>query len=461
MRKKITSKTLEKMLLDCSIRQRIANIDFGTYFPVRSRSANPTNPFAQAKANPGLPVAFEILTEPPLSGSVVWESTAKFPIQPARLKTEDFWLEPESQLTTLGAAGLPDEDDRSARENEFDASEDLDPKQLDGEFRFSLDSQEFKVFDIQTTPPDGSRPSIDVVQPNGKINFDGKRGKENLSNPDSTLQGRVVKTSKGGPRRRDPKPSQSKGPSDDQPSGLPGANLFMGWNADEVSTADDTSFSTAKYAPSKDDGLTPQQVLYVQLIIECYESYKERWYRDYGEDACQVGIFSVVKYVQKKVPSEYKPTFRKSLVEAITDEEFTALSRILRTRINSRRIDLIRKGLASGDRVLDHTSLNTSMSGDNDGYSLASTIVGRELTPDQALLIKEEIEFNDERLRRAVEQLPDRQRRALELRYEPNSYEKCADEMGLTLDAFRSLLKRANDRLKKILIEEDKYKTGR
>jgi RNA polymerase sigma-70 factor (ECF subfamily) len=87
--------------------------------------------------------------------------------------------------------------------------------------------------------------------------------------------------------------------------------------------------------------------------------------------------------------------------------------------------------------------------------------VGRELTPDQALLIKEEIEFNDERLRRAVEQLPDRQRRALELRYEPNSYEKCADEMGLTLDAFRSLLKRANDRLKKILIEEDKYKTGR
>jgi RNA polymerase sigma factor (sigma-70 family) len=230
-----------------------------------------------------------------------------------------------------------------------------------------------------------------------------------------------------------------------------------------VSTADDTSISTAKDAPSKDDDLTSEQVLYEHLIIECYAYYKERWYRDkmMGEDACQVGIFSVVKYVQKKVPSEYKPTFRKSLVEAITDEEFTALSRILRTRINSRRIDLIRKGLASGDRVLDHTSLNTSMSGDNDGYSLASTIVGRELTPDQALLIKEEIEFNDERLRRAVEQLPDRQRRALELRYEPNSYEKCADEMGLTLDAFRSLLKRANDRLKKILIEEDKYKTGR
>jgi len=432
MRKKFTSKTLEKMLLDYSIRQRIASIDFGTYFPLRSRSANAANPFAQAKANPGLPVAFEILTEPPLSGSVVWETTARLPIQPARLNSGDFWLEPESPLTTLGALGAasaPQDEDISSSEPEFEESEDLASQPLDGEFRFSLDSQEFKVFDIQTTPPDGSRPSIDVIQPNGKIDFDGKRGKENLSNPDSTLQARVVKKSKGS----------------------------------EVSNADDTSISTAKDAPSKDDDLTSEQVLYEHLFIECYAYYKERWYRDkmMGEDACQVGIFSVVKYVQKKIPSEYKPTFRKSLVEAITDEEFTALSRILRTRINSRRIDLIRKGLASGDRVLDHTSLNTSMSGDNDGYSLASTIVGRELTPDQALLIKEEIEFNDERLRRAVEQLPDRQRRALELRYEPNSYEKCADEMGLTLDAFRSLLKRANDRLKKILIEEDKYKTGR
>ena len=352
MRKKITSKTLEKMLLDYSIRQRIASIDFGTYFPLRSRSANATNPFAQAKANPGLPVAFEILTEPPLSGSVVWETTTRLPIQPARLNSDDFWLEPESPLTTLGALGAasaPQDEDLSSSEPEFEESEDLASQPLDGEFRFSLDSQEFKVFDIQTTPPDGSRPS------------------------------------------------------------------------------------------------------------------KERWYRDkmMGEDACQVGIFSVIKYVQKKIPSEYKPSFRKSLVEAITDEEFTALSRILRTRIKSRRIDLIRKGLASGDRVLDHTSLDTSLSGDNDGYSLASTIVGRELTPDQALLIKEEIEFKDERLRRAVEQLPDRQRRALALRHEPNTYEQCADEMGLTLDAFRSLLKRANDRLKEILIEEDKYKTGR
>lgn len=432
MGKKITSKTLEKMLLDYSIRQRIASIDFGTYFPLRSRSTNATNPFAQAKANPGLPVAFEILTEPPLSGSVVWEATARLPIQPARLNSDDFWLEPESPLTTLGALGAasaPEDEDLSSSEPEFEESEDLASQPLDGEFRFSLDSQEFKVFDIQTTPPDGSRPSIDVIQPNGKIDFDGKRGKENLSNPDSTLQARVVKKSKSG----------------------------------EVSTADDTSISTAKDAPSKDDGLTSEQVLYVHLIIECYAYYKERWYRDkmMGEDACQVGIFSVIKYVQKKIPSEYKPTFRKSLDEAITDEEFTALSRILRTRIKSRRIDLIRKGLASGDRVLDHTSLDTSLSGDNDGHSLASTIVDRELTPDQALLIKEEIEFKDERLRRAVEQLPDRQRRALELRHEPNTYEQCADEMGLTLDAFRSLLKRANDRLKEILIEEDKYKTGR
>ena len=430
MGKKITSKTLEKMLLDYSIRQRIASIDFGTYFPLRSRSANATNPFAQAKANPGLPVAFEILTEPPLSGSVVWETTARLPIQPACLNSDDFWLEPESPLTTfgaLGAASAPQDEDLSSSEPEFEESEDLASQPLDGEFRFSLDSQEFKVFDIQTTPPDGSRPSIDVIQPNGKIDFDGKRGKKNLSNPDSTLQARVVKKSKGG----------------------------------EVSTAGDTSISTAKDAPSKDEDLTSQQVLYLQLILECYERHKERWFRDYGEDACQVGIFSVIKYVNKTAPSEYKPSFRKTLVEAITDEEFTALSRILRRRIKSRRIDLIRKGLASGDRVLDHTSLDTSLSGDNDGYSLASTIVGRELTPDQALLIKEEIQFKDERLRRAVEQLTDRQRRALELRYEPNTYERCAEEMGLTLDAFRSLLKRANDRLKEILIEEDKYKTGR
>ncbi|MCE2753223.1 MAG: sigma-70 family RNA polymerase sigma factor [Pirellula sp.] len=430
MGKKITSKTLEKMLLDYSIRQRIASIDFGTYFPLRSRSANATNPFAQAKANPGLPVAFEILTEPPLSGSVVWETTARLPIQPACLNSDDFWLEPESPLTTLGALGAasaPQDEDLSSSEPEYEESEDLASQPLDGEFRFSLDSQEFKVFDIQTTPPDGSRPSIDVIQPNGKIDYDGKRGKKNLSNPDSTLQARVVKKSKGG----------------------------------EVSTADDTSISTAKDAPSKDEDLTSQQVLYLQLIIECYERHKERWFRDYGEDACQVGIFSVIKYVNKTAPSEYKPSFRKTLVEAITDEEFTALSRILRTRIKSRRIDLIRKGLASGDRVVDHTSIDPSLSSDDDGYSLASTIVGRELTPDQALLIKEEIQFKDERLRRAVEQLTDRQRRALELRYEPNTYERCAEEMGLKLSAFRSLLKRAKDRLKEILIEEDKYKTGR
>ena len=201
MRRKITSKTLEKMLLDYSIRQRIASIDFGTYFPLRSRSANATNPFAQAKANPGLPVAFEILTEPPLSGSVVWETTARLPIQPARLNSDDFWLEPESPLTTLGALGAasaPEDEDLSSSEPEFEESEDLASQPLDGEFRFSLDSQEFKVFDIQTTPPDGSRPSIDVIQPNGKIDFDGKRGKKNLSNPDSTLQARVVKKSKGG-----------------------------------------------------------------------------------------------------------------------------------------------------------------------------------------------------------------------------------------------------------------------
>jgi hypothetical protein len=48
-----------------------------------------------------LPAAFEILTEPPLSGSVVWETTAKLPNQPARLNSDDFWLELESPLTTL------------------------------------------------------------------------------------------------------------------------------------------------------------------------------------------------------------------------------------------------------------------------------------------------------------------------------------------------------------------------
>jgi RNA polymerase sigma factor (sigma-70 family) len=116
---------------------------------------------------------------------------------------------------------------------------------------------------------------------------------------------------------------------------------------------------------------------------------------------------------------------------------------------------LSRKGLASGDRVLDHTSIDQPLLDNDAGYSLASTIADRELTPDQALLIKEEVEFKDARLRRAIEQLPDRQRRALELRHEPNTYKRCAKKMGLELGAFKSLLKRANDRLKEILNEED------
>jgi hypothetical protein len=36
-----------------------------------------------------------------MGGSVVWETTAKLPNQPARLNSDDFWLELQSPLTTL------------------------------------------------------------------------------------------------------------------------------------------------------------------------------------------------------------------------------------------------------------------------------------------------------------------------------------------------------------------------
>ena len=128
-------------------------------------------------------------------------------------------------------------------------------------------------------------------------------------------------------------------------------------------------------------------------------------------------------------------------------------------RIKSRRIDLSRKGLASGDRVLDHTSIDQPLSDNEDGYSLASTISGRELTPDQALIIKEDAQrqgnVNDARLACAIEKLPAKQRQALLLRLEPNTYKQIAEKMGETESNVKTLLHRATVRLKELLNEED------
>jgi RNA polymerase sigma factor (sigma-70 family) len=436
MPKKITSKSVEKMLLDYAARKRIADMDFGTYFSLRSLSTDSNNPCAQAKANPGVRVEFEILAEPRLTGSVVWESPAKLPIQTTRLNSTDFWLEPESALSTINAAGARDDEDRWDRENEFDVSEDLAPQQLDGEFRFTLDSDEYKVFDIQTTPPDGTPPSIDVVQPNGKIDIDGKRGKKNLSNPDSTLEARVVKKSKGGNRRRDPKRSETKESNSDPASGIQRATPLIGpW--------------------------TTEQLLYIDLITECYERYKQRWYRDkeMGEDACQEGFISFFRYILRHSPSTYSVKLGLALEEARIGEDFTSLARLFKRRIKSRRIDFIRKRFGKDENRRYETSIDHPLAGDQEGISLAETLVGREGTPDQALIIDEDVQrqgnVKDSRIARALEALTAGQRQALLLSLEPNTYEECARRMGTTLKAIKGLLNRAKVRLKKILNEGD------
>jgi len=434
MRKKITSKSLEKMLLDYAARKRIADMDFGTYFSLRSLSADSNNPCAQAKANPGVRVEFEILAEPRLTGSVVWEAASKLSAQTTRLNSTDFWLEPESVLSTINAAGARDDEDRWDRENEFDASEDLAPQQFDGEFRFTLDSEEYKVFDIQTTPPDGTPPSIDVVQPNGKLDIDGKRGEKNLSHPDSTLEARVVKKSKGGNRRRDPKGSQTKDSSNDPTSGIQGANQILG-------------------------PFTSEQLLYIDLITECYGHYKERWYRDkkMGEDACQEAFVSFYKYILKRSPPFYWDVFRRALDEANIDKDFKSLEKRFKRRIKDRKKDLLKQRYGSDENRPYETSIDRPLAGDLEGISLAETLVGRERTPDQALIIDEDVHrqgnVKDARLARALEALPARQRQALLLKLEPSTYEECAKRMGTTLFAMKSLLKRANDRLKEILNE--------
>ena len=150
MRKKITSKTLEKMLLEFAARKRIAGMDSGTYFPLQSRSSNAKNPCAEAMAKPGVRVEFEILSEPPVTGSVVWDVTATRSFETTRLNSKDFWLKSESTFPSVEAKGGPDEEDRSPKEPEFEEPEDLVPPQLDREFKFTFDSTEFEVFDIQT-----------------------------------------------------------------------------------------------------------------------------------------------------------------------------------------------------------------------------------------------------------------------------------------------------------------------
>jgi RNA polymerase sigma factor (sigma-70 family) len=436
MPKKITSKSLEKMLLEFAARKRIADMDFGTYFSLRSLSTDSNNPCAQAKANPGVRVEFEILAEPRLTGSVVWESTAKPPIQTNRLNWNDFLLEAESTFSSLAAKGGPDEEDRSPKEPEFEEPKDLGVPQINREFKFTFDSTEFEVFDIQTTPPDGSPPSIDVVQPNGKIDFEGRRGKENLSNPDSTLEARVVKKSKGGTRRRDSKRSQSKD-SSDPTSGIQRATPLIGpW--------------------------TTEQLLYIDLITECYGRYMERWYRDkeMGEDACQEAFISFNKYILKRSPPFYWDVFRRALDEANIDKDFTSLERLFKKRIKDRKKDLLRQRYGSGKNRRYETSIDQSLVTDQEGISLAETLVGQERTPDQALILDEEVQrqgnVKDARLARALEALTARQRQALLLSLEPNTYKECARRMGTTLEAIKCLLNRATVRLKKILSEGDK-----
>lgn len=444
MRKKITSKALEKMLLDYSIREQIASIDFGTYFPLRSTTGK--NPFAQAKSCPGVPVAFEILAETPLPGTIVWEPTSS-PATQSVLKSDAFWLEPEDHQSHVLAQPAPGNEDLEDSEESFEDSLDLDCKKIeDGEFRLKIESQEFRILDIQTTPPEGSSPSIDVVQPNGKIDFDGQRGKDNLSNPDSTLETRIVKNNKGGARRRDPKQSQSKDPGYDPTSGIQSANTLPGF-----------SVFPSKSDPSEDDGLTSEQVLYKHIITECYEHYQERWFRDYGEDACQEGYSSYLKYILTKSPSEYSVDFRKSLDEAILDAEFTSLKNLFQKRIAARKVDLFRRKLGSGDRVADQTSIDEPFSGDEEGCSLANTIVGRELAPDQALIIKEDAEnqskVNDKRLECAIKMLSSKQQQVLLFRLKHMTYKQIANEISSTVALVKSRLNRANVRLKQIMNE--------
>jgi RNA polymerase sigma factor (sigma-70 family) len=178
-----------------------------------------------------------------------------------------------------------------------------------------------------------------------------------------------------------------------------------------------------------------------------------------GEDACQEAFISFFRYILMNPWPAYSIDFLNALAEANIKKDFTSLARIMEKRIKSRRIDLIRKRFGKGDKRRYETSIDHPLAGDQEGISLAETLVGREGTPDQALIIDEDVQrqgnVKDSRIARALEALTAGQRQALLLSLEPNTYEECARRMGTTLKAIKGLLNRARKSLKRILNEGD------
>ena len=416
MRKKLTPELLEQMLQEYFIRQRIAEIDLGVHYPLRS--ADGKNPFAVAKANPERPVSFVIDAPQPLHGTVEWQPSAPSTVHSTRLQASDFWLEPEISLSSLAGQGAPEEDG-SELSPEPEETAEVDPPELGGEFRVKLDDQDRELLSLKISSPNSDQPAFAATHHDDRIDPYDLPSHQKLVDPNASIQAKVRNKKNGKKGYRERLSSKTNANAEEPPS-----EIFRPQNTK--------------------DTIRPQLESDRDVIEHCYAKHYDYlcWSigwplgPEIGHDALQLAMIVILSKLESI----------ETLPYAIAEYKYGKpqwLRNMIIQNGKKRKIEILRK--KSNQSM---PSLDATMPGHNDETTFASTLEADEPTILQDLINMEDMKS----IHDAIAQLNDNYRSAITLRcFEGLSYQECAEELGVKKETLATWLRRANKELREIL----------
>jgi RNA polymerase sigma factor (sigma-70 family) len=446
MRKKLTPELLEQMLQEYFIRQRIAEIDLGVHYPLRS--ADGENPFTIAKANPERPVSFVIDAPQPLHGTVEWKPSAPPTVHSTRLQTSDFWLEPEISLPTLAGQGAPEED-RSELSPEPEETAEVDPLELGGEFRVKLDDQDRELLSLKISSPNSDQPAFAATHHDDRIDPYDLPSHQKLVDPNASIQAKVRNKKNGKKGDRERLSSKTNANAEEPPS-----EIFRPQNTKDTirpqleSDRDVIADSYAKHSLFERRWRDLQCDVILDfdahVIADCYAKHYDYlcWSiggtlgPEIGREALQLAMIRILSKL------ESIDTLPNAIAQYICGKPQWLRNMIIQNG-RRRKIEILRK--KSNQSI---PSLDATMPGQNDETTFASVLEADEPTTLHDLINMEDMQS----IHDAIAQLKDNYRSAITLLYfEGLSYEECAAVLEVPLTTFQNWPSRAIEQLREIL----------
>ncbi len=391
MPRKLSLEEFERLIEAWGVLERLSRIDLGSYYPIVTASGE--NPFALALGSPGSPVSARLETpEGPVDLTVRWNPKVE---KPRDLMAEQ--ARRRSASGSLAASGKkPDSEKKRAEKSDRpEDQDDLDfkPSELDSKGVFELTVQNapegFELQDIRFEREGSDDQPITPVMRTGEVVIPDSDCDGAIESLDSKVQGRV--THRGVSR------ASRKQASADEDSQEEGNDLDSAYKR--------YALAVYRYCLKrcKDLGMTQQDA--EDASQDTWIRMGRCWWQLYPyETRISTVIFQNAKWACGDVYRRRKKTKKQLSLDSPSTESQENDSRLVDQREDSQSVD-----------------------------------------PAESFFPEEKIEL----VRVAISQLEDGQREAIELHYvEGMSYEQCAKATSKSIEAFKSLLYRAREKLR-------------